>query len=123
MRAILFSRLTRFLTAFLLAVAILGQSAALAGPIGKKGFTKREKAGFEKLEARSAAKTKEVKGRSGDGLINARSLLVVAGLVGIGIWAANSDYEEDECIINGKKIDPHSSECRAAAHLAESHSD
>ena len=121
MHATLCFRPIRIGMVLIFAAALFVQGAALAGPVAKKGFSARERAGLEKLEVESRAKTEAITGRSGDGLINARSLLIVAGLVGIGIWAANSDHEEDECIINGKKIDPNSSECRAAAHLAKHH--
>ena len=64
-----------------------------------------------------------MQGRSAARLFKPHRVLLVGALVGIGIWAANSDYDEDECIINGKRIPSHSHECQAAVHRAEYHSD
>ena len=114
-----FSR-TRVATALAVAGDILIQGAAIAGPIARRGFSASEQQRFEQLERNSRDLTRDVEGSGIDGLITPGSLLAVAALAGIIIWAANSDGHEDECIINGKKIDPNSSECRRAADLASS---
>ena len=115
------NQLARVAAVLAIAGVTFFQGAAFGGPLKKKSFSARELKGFEHLEKVSRGQTRDIKRSGGGGLITPGGVLAVAALAGIVVWAANSDEREDECIINGVKIDPNSKECKRAADLADSH--
>jgi hypothetical protein len=109
----------RFLTAVVAAGALVIQATTYGGALTKQGFSGSELAAFQQLENASQNTTRDVKGGRADWLFSPMTLLAVAVVVGIGLWAANGfETNENECIINGVKIDSNSTECQQAAHLA-----
>ena len=110
---------TRCLTSLVVAGAILIHSATYGGVLAKRGFSKGELAQFQQLEQVSQTRTRDIQGGSGDWLFHPRTIFVAVVVIALAAWAADGfETHENECIINGRRIDPNSRECREAANRA-----